>query len=248
MTRPLVPPTHSWLRTGALVAAARLRPPVGSARRRAVCGAARVLTGLGLRVEVSAPSVAWPRTGRGAGPLLVANSVSALDALVLQTALPGVVVAAVSDRVAGVAVPTVVPVAGRVAGVLSRGTPVVVRPEQPARGGASLGRFSPALLAAAVETGAPVCPVALRYRGARDRPAGGSTVAALRWLRATPGVVVEVHLLPALSSAGANAAELATLAEYAVAAVLVEPGRPAGPAGLAAGPRREPARGGGITR
>jgi hypothetical protein len=48
-------------------------------------------------------------------------------------------------------------------------------------------------------------------------------MAAMRWLAASPGAVAEVHLLPALSSAGATAQELATTAEYAVAAALETP-------------------------
>ncbi|MGK5170633.1 hypothetical protein [Geodermatophilus sp. CPCC 205761] len=245
MSRPSVPPPPAsarWLRTGALVATERLRPAVGSSRRRAVCGASRVLTGLGVRVAVRAPSAPWPRAGRDPGLLLVANAVSALDPLVLQTALPGVLVAGHRDRIAGVPVPAVAPVSARVATALRRGTPVVVRPEEQPTGAAALGRFSPALFAAAAETGAPVCPVALRYRGAGDPPATRSTVATLRWLGAAAGVVVEVHLLPALSSAAATAEELATLAEYAVAAVLEAPS-PAPATGLAGGARREPARG-----
>ncbi|MGY1710998.1 hypothetical protein ACI8AC_15955 [Geodermatophilus sp. SYSU D00758] len=218
------PPSGRWLRVGATVAAGRLRPPVGSSRRRSVCGAARVLTGLGLRVEVRAPAVAWPRGGTGL--LLVANSVSALDPLALLTAVPSAAVAGSPDRLAGVGLPAVPAVAARVAAALHAGTSVVVRPEERTADG-GLGRFSPALLVAAPATGAAVCPVAVRYRGpGTPPPAGRSTVAALRWLAASPGTVIEVHLLPALASAGASAAELATLAEYAVAGVL-EPTVPA---------------------
>jgi hypothetical protein len=64
----------------------------------------------------------------------------------------------------------------------------------------------------------------------------------MRWLAASPGTVVEVRLLPALSSAGATPQELATTAEYAVAAVLETVTRQGG---LAAGARPELARGGG---
>jgi hypothetical protein len=58
----------------------------------------------------------------------------------------------------------------------------------------------------------------------------------MRWLATWPGTVVEVHLLPALSSAGATPQQLATAAGHAIAAVLE--------GGLAAGSRREPASGG----
>jgi hypothetical protein len=221
---------------GATVAAGRLRRPLGGRRRRTVCGAARVLTGLGVRVEVHAPGTAWPRTGTGL--LLVSNTATALDPLALLTAVPGAVVAGGRDRLAGVPVPTLPADPARVAAALRAGTPVSTRPEAGRPEPAGPGRLSPALLAAAVDVGAAVCPVAVRWRGAASpTPAGRSTVAAMRWVAASPGAVVEVHLLPALSSAGATPQELATTAEYAVATVLE--------AGLAAGPRRGPARGGG---
>ena len=63
----------------------------------------------------------------------------------------------------------------------------------------------------------------ISMRRSRTASAGHSTVAAMRWLAASPGTVVEVHLLPALSSADATPQELATTAEYAVAAVLEAP-------------------------
>ena len=102
MTAPTAPtrPIPGWFRVGATVAAGRLRPPVGGRRRRAVCGAARLLTGLGVRVEVRAPATAWPRTGTGV--LLVSDTVTALDPLALLTAVPGAVVAGGAYRLAGV--------------------------------------------------------------------------------------------------------------------------------------------------
>jgi hypothetical protein len=204
----LTRPTPTWFRVGATVAAGRLRPPVGGRRRRTVCGAARVLTGLGVRVEVRAPGTAWPRTGL----LLVSNAATTLDPLALLTAVPGVVVAGGPDRLAGVPVPTVPDDPARVAAALRAGTPVS------ARAGADA-----AVLAAAVDAGAAVCPVAVRWRGAASLPpVGRSTMATMRWLAASPGTVVEVHLLPALSPAGATPQELGTTAGHAVAAVLEE--------------------------
>ena len=135
------PTSSNWLRVGATVAAGRLRPPVGSSRRRSVCGAARVLTGLGVRVEATA-----------------------LDPLALLTVVPGAAVAGVPDRLAGVPVPAVPAVSARIATSLRLGTSVSVRPEEGVRSGPGLGRFSPALLAAAVDACAAVCPVAVRWR------------------------------------------------------------------------------------
>jgi 1-acyl-sn-glycerol-3-phosphate acyltransferase len=192
---------------------------VGGRRRRTVCGAARLLTGLGVRVEVRAPASAWPRTGTGV--LLVCDTVTALDPLALLTAVPGAAVAGGPDRLAGVPVSALPAEPARVAAALRAGTPVIARPEADRPDAAGLGRFSPALLAAAVDAGAAVCPVAVRWRGpASPASAGHSTVAAMRWLAASPGTVVEVHLLPALAPAGATPHELATAAGDAVAAVL----------------------------
>jgi hypothetical protein len=49
-----------------------------------------------------------------------------------------------------------------------------------------------------VDAGAAVCPVTVRWRATAPPPlARRSAVAAMRWLAASPGAVVEVHLLPA---------------------------------------------------
>ncbi|MGY1811956.1 hypothetical protein [Blastococcus sp. SYSU D00820] len=220
-----------WLRTAAAVTRSGLLP-TGS-RRAAVCGAARLLTALGVRVEVHASRTAWPRTGPA--PLVVANRVSPLDDLALLTAVPGVL-ALDGGRArtrGGLRLPSVPATSGAVAAALLAGTAVTVRPEQPGPGG-GLGRFDPSLFRAAVTTGAPVCPVAVRHRGGDGRPLPGTAAATglraeLPRLVATGGLVVEVHLLPALAVAAADAAELATLAEYAVAGVLES--------GLRGGPR-----------
>lgn len=214
MTRPTVLPADRsrLLKAGAVAAAGRLRPPVGDRRRRAVCGAARLLTGLGVRVAVSAPVAAWPRVRGGPGLLVVADCGTPLDPLVLLTVLRGMAVAAPGHlRIAGVACPTVPATAAGVRAALARGTSVVVRPEAP-------GHVSPELLTAAVDTGAAVCPVAVRYRGTAPAPAGRTLREAMRSLAAAPGTVVAVHLLPALCPAGTTPQELAAAVELAFAA------------------------------
>jgi hypothetical protein len=105
-----------------------------------------------------------------------------------------------------------------------------------------------------VDAAAPVCPVAVRYR-----VDGGAGTAVAAYLAGEPlwrsltrvvaarGLVVEVHLLPALDPAGADRRELAALAEYTIAAVTearpplvtAHPRRPRVPAPL---PLRRPAR------
>jgi 1-acyl-sn-glycerol-3-phosphate acyltransferase len=104
------------------------------------------------------------------------------------------------------------------------------------------GRFRPAIRRAAVDSGAPVCPVAVRYRA--DGRASAGPLADGPWWRSvaqvvgTRRLVVEVHLLAALEPSGTSRRELAVLAEYAVAAVLEEPDRrPADPPGARPVPR-----------
>jgi 1-acyl-sn-glycerol-3-phosphate acyltransferase len=269
---------HRWRRLARALAGAgvaSLRVPLTGTRGRrrlVVCAAARVLTAAGVRVEVHASPVAWPRTGpgHGPGPLVVSNHISWLDGVALLTVVPGVPVAkrevgawpvvgrlarrtgvVLVDRARLRALPGTVE---QVAGLLRAGTSVTVNPEGTTSCGVELGRFRPAFFQAAVDAAAPVCPVAVRYR---VDGGAGSAVAAylsseppLRTLArvvATRGLVVEVHLLPALDPAGADRRELAALAEYAIAAVTearppvvtAHPRRPRVPAPM---PVRRPAR------
>jgi 1-acyl-sn-glycerol-3-phosphate acyltransferase len=222
-TVPAAVRRRRWLRLAAVLAGAAVgapRAPLTGARGRRrllVCAAARVLTAAGVRVEVRACPTGWPRTGGGAGHLVVANSVCWVDELALLTAVPGL--------------PVRTPTVDRVAELLRDGQTVTVRPEGRTPAGAGLGQFRPTLLQAAVDAGAPVCPVAVRYRtdvgdAVAAQLAGHPLARSLTRVVATRGLVVELHLLPALDPAGADRRELAALAEYAVAAV-TEAGRPA---------------------
>lgn len=230
---------------GAALAAARTPLSGPRARRRlAVCTAARLLTALGVRVEVHAGAVGWPRAGAGHGPgqLVVANRVGWLDDLALLTVVRGIPVTGAGAARMPVAGPlcrglgavvqdgshslpaTVVAVTG----LLESGSTVTVRPEV-GSAATGMGRFAPGLFQAAVTAGAPVCPVAVRYRSAGAGPdaqwAGAPTWRSLARVVGARDLVVEVHLLPALHPGSAGGRELAALAEYAVAAV-VEAGRP----------------------
>jgi 1-acyl-sn-glycerol-3-phosphate acyltransferase len=243
------------------VAVAALRAPLAGTRGRRrllTCASARVLTAAGVRVEVTSSPVAWPRTGanRGPGLLVVSNSVSWVDDLALLTVVPGLPVATTGlggrpvlggllRRAGAVLVdparPRSLPVAvGQVADALRGGATVSVHPEGATSCGVELGRFSPAFLQAAVDAAAPVCPVAIRYRvdggagtAVAGQPGGEPFVRSLARVLAARGLVVEVHLLPALDPTGADRRELAALAEYAVAAVTE-----ARPPLVAAHPRR----------
>ncbi|MGY1745408.1 hypothetical protein [Blastococcus sp. SYSU D00695] len=187
--------SRRWIRTAAVLAGAGLRPT--TSRRAAVCGAARLLTALGVRVRVRAPLVAWPRVHPGSpGLLVVADSSSDLAHLALTTAVPGTVAA---ERRPGrharaLRLPVLPATAEAIAAALSAGTTVTVRP------GAD-GRLPAAGFAAAAEVGAPVCPVAVR-----SRPGAGVTV-------------VELHLLPEVAGAAGDAAALAEGARRALTAL-----------------------------
>ncbi|MGY2083708.1 lysophospholipid acyltransferase family protein [Blastococcus sp. SYSU DS0539] len=209
-------------------------------RRVAVCGAAGVVTALGIRVEVINPAVPWPRTGRG--HLVVSNHVSWLDELALLVAVRALPVAdaEIGDckLVGGLArrlgvilvhrdrLRSVADSVAQATHRLRRGQSVSVQPEGTTSCGVELGRFHPAFFQAAVDAGALVCPVAIRYRvdgeaattvpcHVRDDtlPRTMARVAAARDL------VVEVHLLPALDATTGDRRTLAALAEYAVAEV-----------------------------
>lgn len=77
------------LRYRATLAGLRARAvltPAGSIPRLQVCGAANLLTALGVRVDVVAPATPWPR-GRG-HRLLVENSAGPLGDLALLVGVP----------------------------------------------------------------------------------------------------------------------------------------------------------------
>ena len=139
--------------------------PETSERRRQrvmVCGAARLLTALGVRVRVVGPRTPWPRTRPCR--LVLADDVGWLANLAVVTTVP--------RTTAGWA------------SACARTLPGVRR-----------GVVEPA------DDDAVACPVALRYRcdgGLMDRPP--RTLAEIVAVR---GLVVEVHLLPALDVAAA---------------------------------------------
>lgn len=228
-----------------------------------------MLAVLGIRVVRRGPTLR-------PGSLVVANHVSWLDGLALLTVVPGVPVAKAEiggwpvvggllrrtgvvllDRARVRALPGAVAAA---AGLLRAGTSVTVHPEGTTSCGVQLGRFRPAFFQAAVDAAAPVCPVAVRYRvdgGAGTAAAaylgGESLRRSLARVLATRGLVVEVHLLPALDPAGADRRELAALAEYAIAEVTearppVVTAHPRLPRVPAPAPVRRPARRPGVAR
>lgn len=115
----------------------------------------------------------------------------------------------------------------RVSEVLRSGTGVLVTPEGTTWCGAGMGRFRPAMFQAAIDAGAAVRPVALRYRTEDGRPTSvaafvgsDSLIRSLCRVIATRGLVVEVHWLPVLPArTSSDRRALALLAEYSIAAV-----------------------------
>lgn len=165
---PTVDPTtrrRRRLRLAAALAGLHARTvlvPETSIRRRQrvqVCGAARILTALGVRVRVVGPRTAWPR--HRPCRLVVADDAGWLATMALITTVPRTTEG--WEAACRRALPGVRPAA-------DRGTADAV-----------------------------ACPVAFRYRadgGLLDR-----APRTLAEIVATRGLVVEVHLLPALDLA-----------------------------------------------
>lgn len=199
-----------------------------------------LLAALGIRLDVRG----WAPEDRGpVGVLHVANHISWIDNLALLATfpLPAVAKQEVADwpiigrfaRGLGTifidrdhlrALPGDV---SRVSAVLRAGAGVLVTPEGTTWCGAGMGKFRPAMFQAAIDAGAAVRPVAIRYRtedgGPTSAPAfvgPDSLIRSLRRVITTRGLVVEVHSLPALPArTSTDRRALALLAEYSIAAV-----------------------------
>lgn len=110
----------------------------------------------------------------------------------------------------------------RLVGQLEMGQSVTLFPEGTTTLGTSTRRFQPRLFAAAIEAGAPVVPVLLRYgpdgATATDAPYVGDDVFLPHMLRLMqhPRIVVDVWFLPALSPADTTRNELARAAQHAI--------------------------------
>jgi 1-acyl-sn-glycerol-3-phosphate acyltransferase len=185
--------------------------------------------------------------GAGGSALIVANHVSWLDPVVVAAVLPCRALAkseiarwpVVRSLVAGSGavfidrerLSTLPGAVRRVAEVLREGRSVVAFPEGTTWCGRGTGPFRPAVFQAAVDAGAPVRPVALRYGEAggalATAPAfvGEDTLlASLGRVLAARGLVVEVTLFPLLAHVpGADRRELAGIAQATVSGDLPRP-------------------------
>ncbi|WP_316527621.1 lysophospholipid acyltransferase family protein [Kitasatospora brasiliensis] len=224
----------------ALSLPARLIP--NGARERLVRVWARVvLRTLGVTVHLAGPSDG----GAGGGVLVVANHVSWLDVPLLASGRPGRSLAKTEVRQWPVLGPlaawcgtvfldrdrlrTLPDTVAAVAGVLRSGHPVIVFPEGSTWCGRESGRFRPALFQAAVDAGADVQPVTIRYRLADGRPTSvpafigdDGLLTSLARVVAARGLVADVTFLapipppgPQPSRAGARR-ELARAAQAAI--------------------------------
>ncbi|GIH80398.1 lysophospholipid acyltransferase family protein [Planobispora longispora] len=185
----------------------------------------------------------------GTAPLIVANHVSWLDPVVLSAALPcrllakreirswpvigGLATGAGAlfiDRDRLSALPEAVT---DVAGALARGHAVTAFPEGTTWCGREMGSFRPAVFQAALDAGAPVRPVAIRYLDAYGAPATGpafvgddTLTISIRRVASLRRLTVEVTLLPPVTARDRRT--LAWLAESSVASVVVTPAEYAG--------------------
>jgi len=225
---------RAW--TGATVIAPWLTPT--DRRAAAVRLARRTLRTLGVRVHSRGAPPA-----RGEPLLLVANHVSWLDVYVLNALLEARFVAKaetetwplVGSITRGFDAIFIVRgsfrdaarVRGVVAAALGTGDRVVVFPEATTTDGGTLRRFHPALFQAAIDAGAPVLPVAIRYRRRDGSPApeaafiddmtfAGSLARILR----ADALHAELVFGTVLASAGRTRRELAAIAREFVARAL----------------------------
>ncbi|MFF4381362.1 lysophospholipid acyltransferase family protein [Kitasatospora sp. NPDC001547] len=163
--------------------------------------------------------------GAGAGVLVVANHVSWLDIPLLAAGRPGRSLAKTEVRQWPVLGPliawggtvfldrdrlrTLPDTVAAVAEVLRSGHPVIVFPEGSTWCGRESGRFRPALFQAAVEAGADVQPVTIRYRLADGRPTSvpafigdDGLLTSLARVVAARGLVADVTFLPPIPPPG----------------------------------------------
>ncbi|MER5349237.1 lysophospholipid acyltransferase family protein [Kitasatospora sp. NPDC002551] len=189
--------------------------PRGARDRLARFWARGLLGSLGVTVRIG------PGPDSGGGVLLVANHVSWLDIPLIAAARPGRSLAKTEVRrwpVLGRLVAwggtvfvdrdrlrTLPRTVAEVASGLRAGRPMIVFPEGSTWCGRESGRFRPAFFEAAVRSGAPVQPVAIRYRLDDGRPTSAPAfvgedglLTSLARVVAVRGLVAELAFRPAI--------------------------------------------------
>jgi 1-acyl-sn-glycerol-3-phosphate acyltransferase len=167
--------------------------------------------------------------------MLVANHISWLDIHALNTVLPARFVAKsevrdyplvgwLSGRIGTLFIRRARPrdvgrVTGRLAEILRGGDPVAIFPEGTTSDGAAVLKFHSSLLQAAVQAGAGLQPVAIRYLradGSRCMEAAfiGSTTLweSLKTIAAQPAIEAELTFLPSIATVDRPRGELARAA------------------------------------
>ncbi|MFJ2867537.1 lysophospholipid acyltransferase family protein [Kitasatospora sp. NPDC087314] len=217
--------------------------PYGTRERLIRLWARVLLRTLGVTVHLGTPGGGVG--GVGGGTLVVANHVSWLDIPLIAAGRPGRSLAKTEVRHWPVVGPLIAwggtvfldrdrlralpGTVAAVAEVLRAGHPVIVFPEGSTWCGRESGRFRPALFQAAVEAGAFVQPVTIRYRLSDGRPTSvpafvgdDGLLTSLARVVAVRGLVADVTFLPPIpppapqaTRAGARR-ELARTAQAAV--------------------------------
>jgi 1-acyl-sn-glycerol-3-phosphate acyltransferase len=229
---------YSIVRTWAAAVTLASRRDPGHRRLLAATLARHTLDALAVRVRTTG----WAPVARRP-VLVVANHVSWLDVYALGAAWPARFVAKAETRawpIAGAiargfdaffivrgSVRDAARVRTAVAAALARGDSVVVFPEATTSDGTILRRFHPALFQAAIDAGALVQPVAIRYLRPDGRPSlsaafvGDDTLVASlgRIVRGGP-LTVDLHFAAALDTGRRTRRELAALAQAAIADAL----------------------------
>lgn len=201
------------------------------------CWAQGLLRALGMRLRVRGS----PRPG---AKLIVANHVSWLDIMAIHAVCPQARFVSKADVRRWPLISRLVDAAGtlylerdkrrdalrvvhQMAEALAAGQTVAVFPEGTTSDGRTLLAFHANLLQAAIGTATPVQPVALRYAdavqpiSAATRYVDDISLARSLWsLARGEGLVVHVHLLPAIGSAHADRRALAERARETIAAEL----------------------------
>jgi 1-acyl-sn-glycerol-3-phosphate acyltransferase len=178
--------------------------------------------------------------GPPAPGLLVANHVSWLDVIALLASVPHARFVCKSEVASWPLIGRLVAGTGtifirrgdaralcatvdEIATTLAGGGLVVVFPEGTTSDGCDVLPFRAGPFEAAVSTGAPVLPLALRYHGPAPDPvyAGDTTFAASLWrVAAAPDLTLELCLLPAQVSQGLERRDLAQAAWRSIRSAL----------------------------
>jgi len=226
---------------GGLAVATLVFPFASPAARLAHAGrwARRTIGGLGVRLQVEGAAVA-------PGALLVANHVSWLDILAIASHAPAVFVA--KEEVRGWPVigwlatragtlflrrtsgRSLLRVKNGIAARLLAGRTVAIFPEGTTTDGSGVLPFRSGLLQAALDSGRPVQPVAIAYRGEDGgRSAAAAFTGAMNlWqsigeILRSPRITLHLTVAAPLAPAGRTRKELAGAAQRAITTTLASP-------------------------